>query len=129
MKPSGTATFAGMLLVGTMMLVGTARLDARQNSPRVGMLEQAGWTAIRSGDFKGARDAFGEAAKLDRKNAMLWLGAGTAEFLQRHDAEARSHLEHALALDPKLARARALLAQVIKRQGDLTEAIRLYEIV
>jgi hypothetical protein len=118
-----------MFLVGTMMLVGTARLDGHQNSPRVGMLEQAGWTAIRSGDFKAAGDAFGEAAKLDPKNAMLWLGAGTAEFLQRHDAEARSHLEHALDLDPKLARARALLAQVIKRQGDLTEAIRLYEIV
>ena len=32
-------------------------------------------------------------------------------------------------LDPKLTRARAQLAQVVKRQGDLTEAIRLYEIV
>ena len=136
MKPAGTLIRAGMLtlagsviLAGSVLLAGTERSAGNQNSPRVGMLEQAGWTAIRGGDFKAAGDAFGEAAKLDPKNAMLWLGAGTAEFLQRHDAEARSHLEHALALDPKLTRARALLAQVIKRQGDLTEAIRLYEIV
>ena len=111
------------------MLVGTARLDGKQNSPRVGMLEQAGWAAIKAGNVKAAADAFGEATKLDPKNAMLWLGAGTAEFLQRHDAEAKAHLEQALDLDPKLTRARAQLAQVVKRQGDLTEAIRLYEIV
>jgi tetratricopeptide (TPR) repeat protein len=124
MRLVGTA-----LLAGTLMLAGTALLDGKQNSPRVGMLEQAGWSAIRAGDFKAATVAFGEAVKLDPKNAMLWLGAGTSEFLQRHDAEAKSHLEHALDLDPKLTRARAQLAQVIKRQGDLAEAIRLYEIV
>ena len=38
-------------------------------------------------------------------------------------------MQHALDLDPKLTRARAQLAQVVKRQGDLAEAIRLYEIV
>lgn len=128
MKHAGTA-----ILVGSMIFVGSVALDgmalAAQNSPRVGMLEQQGWAALRAGNAKAATDAFVEAAKLDPKNAMLWLGAGTAEFLQRHDAEAKSHLEHALVLDPKLTRARAQLAQVIKRQGDLTEAIRLYEIV
>ena len=130
MKSSGTATLAGsLILAGTMMFVEAARVDGKQSSPRAGMLEQAGWNAIRSGDFKTATDAFSEAAKLDPKNAMLWLGAGTAEFLLRHDDEARARLEHALALDPKLTRARAQLAQVFKRQGDLTEAIRLYESV
>ena len=130
MKRSGTATLAGsLILAGTMMLVGSARLDGEQNSPRVGMLEQAGWNAIRSGDFKAATDAFSDAATLDPKNAMLQLGAGTAEFLQRHDAEAKAHFERAIELDPKLTRARALLAQVVKRQGDVAEAIRLYETV
>ena len=74
-------------------------------------------------------ETFAEATKLDPKNATLWLGAGTAEFLQRHDPEAKA----ASATRPRSrseADARAgQLAQVVKRQGDLAEAIRLYEIV
>jgi tetratricopeptide (TPR) repeat protein len=86
-------------------------------------------SAIKAGNYKAAVDAFAEATKLEPKNAALWLGAGMAEFLQRHDPEAKAHLTRAIDLDAKLTLARAQLAQVFKRQGDLTEAIRLYEIV
>jgi tetratricopeptide (TPR) repeat protein len=116
MNNAGTA-----MLVGMLMLVGTTTLDGNQSSPRVGMLEQEGWRAIKAGNYKAAVDAFGEATRLEPKNAELWLGAGTAEFLLRHDPEARAHLLHAIDLDPKLTIARAQLAQVVKRQGDLTE--------
>jgi tetratricopeptide (TPR) repeat protein len=127
---AGVMTLAGaIILVGAMSLAGTATPAGSQNSPRSGMLEQAGWAAINAGDFKAATGAFTEATKLDPKNATLWLGAGLAEFLQRHDPEAKAHLQHALDLDPKLTRARAQLAQVVKRLGDFAEAIRLYEIV
>ena len=111
------------------VLVLAGALLATQNSPRVGMLEQAGWAAIKAGNHKAAADAFAEAAKLDPNNARLWLGAGFAQFLQRHDTEAKTYLQRALDLDPKLTLARAQLAQVVKRQGDLSEAIRQYEIV
>lgn len=117
-----------VVLVGTTLLAGTA-IAHGQNSPRVGMLEQAGWRAIQAGDYKGAVEAFTEAAKQDPKNAQLWLGAGMAEFLLRHDPEAKAHLQRALDLEPRFSRARAQLAQVVKRQGDLAEAIRLYETV
>ena len=117
------------MLVGTLFFAGTGTLDAEQNSPRVGMLEQAGWNAIKAGNHKAAAESFVEAAKLDPKNAQLWLGAGFAEFLQRHDPEAKDYLQRALDIDPKLTLARAQLAQVIKREGDLAEAIRHYEIV
>ena len=123
-------TLAGAVIVaGVLMLAGEPMVAAEQNSPRVGMLEQAGWAAIKAGNPKAAAESFVEAARLDPKNATLWLGAGIAEFLQRHDPEARAHLQRALDLDPRMALARAQLAQVIKRQGDLAEAIRLYEIV
>lgn len=114
-------------LVGTLILAGTT-LVAGQNSPRVGMLEQEGWAAIKAGRADAASRLFADAIALDPKNAWLRLGAGIAAFLQRRDPEAKAHLEHALSLDPKLTQARVQLAQVVKRQGDLSEAIRLYEI-
>ncbi|MFM8535185.1 MAG: tetratricopeptide repeat protein [Acidimicrobiia bacterium] len=113
--------FRVVLLVGALM--------AAQNSPTVGLLEQDGWAAIKAGNHQAALTAFREAIKLDPKNAWLRLGAGTAEFLARRDAESKAHLEQALVLDPTLTRARAQLAQVYKRQGDLGEAIRLYQAV
>ena len=123
-------TSAGIaLLAGIGLLAGTPSPAGSQSSPRVAILEQDGWEAIRAGKGPAATDAFREAIKLDPKNAWLRLGAGTAAFLQRHDAEAKALLEQALELDPKLTRARAQLAQVAKRQGDLREAIRLYELV
>jgi tetratricopeptide (TPR) repeat protein len=116
------------LLAGMLLLIGTAPL-AGQNSPRVGMLEQQGWAAIKAGNLPAAAEAFREAIALDPKNAWLRLGAGTVAFLRRHDADAKAHLEQALVLDPKLTRARGQLAQVAKRQGDVNEAIRLLEVV
>ena len=118
-----------LFLVSILTVAGSVSAADRQNSPRVGMLEQDGWAAIQSGDAARAAQLFSTATSLDPKNAGLWFGAGVAEFLQRHDPEAKASLEQALLLDPKFTRARAQLAQVAKRQGDLLEAIRLYEIV
>ena len=127
---AGTGKLAGRgILVGMLALVGSVTLVGSQNSPRVAMLELDGWRAIKAGNFPEAVDAFREAIRLDPENARLRFGAGTAEYGQRHDQEAKALLEQALNLDPKLTRARAQLALVAKRQGDLTEAIRLYEVV
>ena len=93
------------------------------------MLEQDGFAALKAGDGPKATQLFAEAIKLDPKNAIVRFGAGVAEFLQRHDPEAKAHLEQALLLDPSFSQARAQLGQVYKRQGDVNEAIRLYEIV
>lgn len=93
------------------------------------MLEQEGWAALDANNGVAAEQAFRAAVALDPKNARLHLGLGTAAFLLRHDADAKASLEQALVLSPGLTRARAQLAQVFKRQGDLAEAIRLYEVV
>lgn len=91
------------------------------------MLEQEAWTALTAGKAAAAEQAFREAITLDPKNARLHMGLGTAAFVLRRDADAKASLEQALALSPTLTRARAQLAQVAKRQGDIQEAIRLYE--
>jgi len=102
---------------------------AAQNSPRVAMLEQAGWDALKANQPQIAAEVFREAISLDPKNAALRVGAGMAAALQRRDADAKIHFEHALVLDPKLTIARAQLAQVVRRKGDYQEAIRLLEMV
>ena len=116
-------------LLIALSLVLCARLAMAQTSPKAGMLEQDAWAALEAGKAQVAEQAFREAIALDPRNARLHLGLGTAAFVLRHDADAKAALERALVLAPGLTRARAQLAQVAKRQGDLTEAIRLFELV
>lgn len=121
----GRAMLAAAVLAAAL----GAGAEAAQSSPKAAMLEQAGWAALQAGQARAAAEAFREAIALDPKNARLHLGAGTAAFLDRRDEDARALLERALALDPSLTRARAQLAQVLRRSGDLADAIRLQEAV
>jgi len=98
-----------------------------QVDPRTALLERAGWDALVAGQPRAAAESFRDAIAGDPKNARLYLGAGTAAFLERHDSDAKDALAHALVLDPGLTRARALLGLVQHRSGDLLEAIRTYE--
>ena len=50
-----------------------------------------------------------------------------AASLERRDADAKDEFERALALDPKLSQARALLGQIQYRMGDKLGAMRTYE--
>ena len=115
-----------LMLVGGLISDGVLLLDG-QNSPRVAMLERAGWEAIEANRLPMATSIFAEAIALDPKNAALRYGAGIAAYLQRRDPDARRHFEQALVLDPKLTRARVQLAQVARRQGDVNGAIALLE--
>jgi tetratricopeptide (TPR) repeat protein len=115
---------AAVLAVGT--LCRSASVFA-QIDPKTAMLAQRGWDALVAGRAHEAADVFRQAIAGDPRNARLHLGAGTAAFLERRDADAKSALESALALDPNLTQAHALLGQVIYRTGDLLGAIHSYE--
>ena len=104
----------------------TAGLGA-QIDPRAALVERAAWTALNAGQAHAAAEAFRDALSADPKNARLHLGAGMAASLERRDADARDEFERALALDPKLTQARALLGQIQYRMGDPGQAIRTYE--
>ena len=100
---------------------------AAQIDPKTALLERAGWDAIAAGRAQDAASAFRQAIAGDPRNPRLYLGAGTAAFLDRRDADARGALERALELNPNLTQARTLLGQVLYRTGDLAGAIRVYE--
>jgi len=98
-----------------------------QIDPRTAILEREAWDLLSAGRAQAAAEVFREALTADPKNARLYFGAATAAFLDKRDADAKSYAERALAIDPKLLRARELLGQVQHRMGDLAGAIRTLE--
>lgn len=118
------------LAVATVLALWFAASAAvAQIDPRTALLEKAGWDALAAGQPRGAAESFRAALEADPRNARLHLGAGLAAYLERRDADARTELERALALDPKLTDARAVLAQVQHRLGDVLTAISILEAV
>lgn len=100
---------------------------AQTSDPRIALMERAAWDALSKGQTKAAADIFRQALASDPNNAQLHVGAATAAYADRRDDDARSELERALSLDPKLASAQQLMGQVLHRKGDLLGAIRIYE--
>jgi tetratricopeptide (TPR) repeat protein len=117
------------LLFFVVAVVICGAVSQAQVDPRNALLERAGWDALIAGQPHAAAESFRQAIASDPKNPRLHLGAGTAAYLERRDSDAKEALDYALALDPRMTRARALLGQVLHRSGDLLGAIRAYEML
>ncbi len=112
------------LIVALLAVLSLAAGASAQIDPKAAFLERDGFRALEAGDLALAADSFRQGLAIDPKNARLHLGAGIAAFLDRRDSDAKAALERALAIDPALVTARELLAQALKRLGDLAGAIR-----
>src|SRR5215467_15164480 len=86
-----------------------------------------GFQALQSGDAARADTIFREGLSQHPRDPQLLLGAGAAASLQGRDKEAISLLKQALQIEPELAPAAALLGELLYRQGDLDQAIKMYE--
>jgi tetratricopeptide (TPR) repeat protein len=117
---------AFLALMFALLAVGGA---TAQSDPRAALLERSAWEALAAGRTQAAAQAFREALAIDAKSPRLQLGAGMAAVLERRDRDAKDAFERALALDPKLSQARALLGQVQHRLNDLAGALRSYEML
>lgn len=85
------------------------------------------WAALDRGDAAKAAAIFREELDRSPRNAMLYYGAGYANFaLGRSDA-AISLLKHAIEYSPKFVSAMVLLAQVAYQSADLDLALRTME--
>ena len=117
-----------LLLLAALALAAPCRPCLAQTSdPRIAIMERAAWDALNRGQTKTAVDIFKSALSSDPNNAQLHYGMAMAAFVDRRDDDAKSELDRALSLDPKLASAQKLLGQVLHRKGDLLGAIRIYE--
>src|SRR5437667_4497307 len=86
-----------------------------------------GWEAIRAGQITEASRLFHDAIAENAQDATLFLGAGLAAHLQGQEMEARTALQEAVRLNPKLTAASLLLGDISYRLGDLETAVRTYE--
>src|SRR5216684_6648826 len=86
-----------------------------------------GWEAIRAGQIKEASRLFHDAIAENAHDATMLLGAGLAAHLQGQEMEARTALQEAVRLNPKLTAASLLLGDISYRMGDLETAVRTYE--
>jgi hypothetical protein len=87
----------------------------------------SGFAALEAGDGSKAAIAFRRALADDPKNPAALYGAGAAAYLQTRPRDAMSWLKQALAVEPGLTAASALLADIVYREGDLTAAIKTIE--
>src|SRR2546427_3913314 len=90
-------------------------------------LGRQGWEAIRAGQITEASRLFHDAIAKNAHDATLFLGAGLAAHLQGQEMEARTALQEAVRLNPKLTAAALLLGDITYRMGDLETAVRTYE--
>src|SRR5881409_217272 len=90
-------------------------------------LGRQGWEAIRGGQITEASRLFHDAIAENAHDATLFLGAGLAAHLQGQEMEARTALQEAVRLNPKLTAASLLLGDITYRMGDLETAVRTYE--
>jgi len=91
------------------------------------VLGRQGWEAIRAGQITEASRLFHDAIADNARDATLFLGAGLAAHLQGQEMEARTALQEAVRLNPKLTAAALLLGDITYRMGDLETAVRTYE--
>jgi tetratricopeptide (TPR) repeat protein len=90
-------------------------------------LNDAGWKLLESGDAARASKLFADALAKEPDQPALLLGAGVSAHLLGRSKEATRPLRRALDLDPRLTPASLLLGQIVYSDGNVAEAITIYE--
>lgn len=88
---------------------------------------RAGWDAIREGRNQEAAEAFATAIDAEPRDPSLHLGAGLAAYLLGKPTVAQQSLQHALTLSPGFTTASQLLGDIFYREGDIDQAIGVFE--
>jgi hypothetical protein len=90
-------------------------------------LNDAGWKLLDSGDAARASKLFAQALAEEPDQPALLLGAGVSAQMLGRSKEAAVPLQRALNLDPRLTLASILLGQIAYTDGNVADAIRIYE--
>jgi tetratricopeptide (TPR) repeat protein len=94
---------------------------------KASLAARQGWDAIRDGRNADAASAFAEAVAAEPRDPSLHLGAGLAAYLLGRRDDARTFLREALTLAPNFTSASLLLGEILYRDSEADEALRVYE--
>ena len=116
-------------LVALLLVVLSAIQPAAQGIPgtKAHAAGQAGWAAIREGRHQDAADAFAAAVIAEPRDRSLHLGVGLSAYLLGQVPAAKEALGRALTLSPSLTSASLLLGDILHRNNELDDAMRVYE--
>jgi peptidase MA superfamily protein/tetratricopeptide repeat protein len=87
----------------------------------------AAWAALKAGDADKAARLFRQALSASPSDPLLLLGAGIAAHDLGDDRQAETALRKALKIRPRLTPASALLGRIVYDNGDLDQAIDIYD--
>jgi tetratricopeptide (TPR) repeat protein len=90
-------------------------------------LNDSAWKLLQGGDAARAGKLFTEALAKEPDHPVLLLGSGVAAHMQGRSKDAAVPLRRALDLDPRLMQASILLGQIVYSDGDVANAIKIYE--
>ena len=90
-------------------------------------LNDAGWRLLESGEVARAGKLFAEGLAREPDQPALLLGAGVAAHLLGRSEEATVPLRRALDLNPRLTLASILFGQIAYSDGNVADAIKIYE--
>ena len=99
-----------------------AALAVAPDHPRV--LNAVGLHALGRQDYASAADYFARAAAVDPGEPALWLNLATAHRGNRDDDGERAALQSALDIDQLQLTAQLRMAELLERQGHLSNAAR-----
>ena len=85
------------------------------------------WRALEEHRYGDAAGLFATAAQAEPEDAALWFGDGVAALMRGLNSDARASFEQALVIDPSLTDAAILLGQAFYRDGQVTQAIAVYQ--
>jgi hypothetical protein len=126
----GTTLASRKAVVGTRATLAICVLlfaPAHSGAQSARELNDTGWKLLQSGDAARASKLFTDALAKEPDQPALLLGAGVAAHLLGRSKEATVPLRRALDLDPRLTPASILLGQIAYSDGNVAEAITIYE--
>jgi len=121
---NGTMSLSRSACAACLFVAGTTTVVAQSAPPEA--IKQ-GFQALQQGEIDKAGSIFRDALTRYPRDPELLLGAAVVAQQQRQDQDAIARLKQALEIEPRLASAAAMLAELLYRQGDIDLAIKWYE--